>query len=126
MNEKIEKEKQLLSLFKQLYKDFPKAKIIKRESPDFVLQLSPKKCIGVELTEIVDSLNNDSLLQTILKKEDKIYLYQRIKPHRLWLIIYTNVNSKFNTTELEINDIVSSFDKVFLFLIINQHIIELK
>jgi len=56
MNERIhlknEEEKQLLRYFNQLYTEFPKAKIMKTESPDFVVKLGRHRKIGLEITKL--------------------------------------------------------------------------
>lgn len=42
----------LANYFRQIFKDFPKCKIVPSESPDFFLKLSAKKQIGLELTSV--------------------------------------------------------------------------
>jgi len=48
--DKISEEWVVIHYFREKYKLFPKGKLVKSESPDFVLQVNRKKRIGIELT----------------------------------------------------------------------------
>jgi hypothetical protein len=67
---KIIEEKLIMRLFIKAYVDFPKGKIIKSESPDFVLRTGPKFNTGIELTRLHsnNSLNDENGEE--LKKEN--------------------------------------------------------
>ena len=45
-------ELQIIQQFKAGYSDFPKGKLEKSESPDFILRLTAKSAIGIELTKM--------------------------------------------------------------------------
>ncbi|MDZ7741140.1 MAG: hypothetical protein U5Q03_05155 [Bacteroidota bacterium] len=50
--DKFAEEKQLMLLFRDALKDFPKGKLIKSEAPDFILREAHKKKTGIELTRL--------------------------------------------------------------------------
>lgn len=116
-----EEEILILNYFHDQYTDFPKGKLVKSESPDFILKINPKKSIGIELTRLDN--DSDSLFEkieaTLQNKSDKFKLYQRKKFASIWLIIHTDFidNMKlFNLQEkLDNKKFESKFDKVFLF-----------
>lgn len=126
MNQKDE-EKLVMEFFRKNYPDFPKGKLKASESPDFILKISPKKSIGIELTQLYKSreLIND-LLILIEKKEEKIPLYQNMHLSELWLIIYADeALNKINfnlRNKMENLGISSKFDKVFLFDLFSKEV----
>lgn len=96
-----EQEYRTLSLFRELFKKFPKGKVIQNESPDFLVRLNKKTSIGIELTELRGQNFYDQhghytnpgkikeqIENTIQAKEEKIYLYQKYKNSQLWLLIH--------------------------------------
>ena len=93
----------ILELFRKCYADFPKGKLIKSESPDFILNITPKKSIGIEITRLHDGslsknnpgfpvaeLTKENIETTINHKEEKLTLYQQKKISECWLIIATD------------------------------------
>lgn len=42
----------IMEQFRNEYKEFPKGKLEKSESPDFIVKVSPKNAIGIELTKL--------------------------------------------------------------------------
>ena len=137
MSDKKQHEKKVFQLFKNLTDDFPKGKVIQNESPDFLLRLNPKKAIGIELTELRGQTfhenqghfeNPDLLFQhienTISAKEEKIYLYQKVKPVELWLLIHIqSFHGKLNfhyRNKLSNWSFTSSFDRIYLLEIKNK------
>lgn len=94
------KEQVIFDRFRQAYTDFPKGKLIKSESPDFLLKISPRKTIGIELTalprpsyELDIHLLQDFLKDiqnAIIKKEDKLALYRKKWAIEYWLVIYAD------------------------------------
>jgi hypothetical protein len=82
-NEKQDEEEiSILKYFSKKYSDFPKGKLVKTESPDFILKINPRKSIGIELTKLAQSkfLNQEftphqieSLEKDIVKKAKMIY-----------------------------------------------------
>ncbi|WP_299582497.1 hypothetical protein [uncultured Sunxiuqinia sp.] len=131
MPDKKEHENQVLQIFRNLISDFPKGKVVQTESPDFLIRLNRRKVIGIELTELHGQTFFDNqgyynepelLLQniahTISAKEEKIYLYQKVKPVELWLLIhlrsFQNQLSFHYRNKLSNWDFNSSFDRIFL------------
>lgn len=132
MDWKTEQEWVIMRYFSEHFPEFPKGKLVKGESPDFRLWLSPKRFIGIELTQ-VHQLNRDSHIQcylehesalqqvsdTIRAKEEKIRLYQSDHPHQLWLIIFVDYSEadaiKLVQPDFRSNKIETSFDRIFLF-----------
>ena len=91
---KKKKERQIIDQFRHGFPEFPKGKLISAESPDFILRVSSKQAIGIELVRVL--LPNESLRSifieidnTILSKENKLPLYRKKKLDRYWLLIYT-------------------------------------
>lgn len=112
--DKKRKEREILNLFKQLCKDFPKGKISSSESPDFLLQISRRKKIGIEITCLNEFFSADNLSALIAKKEEKICFYRKILPYELWLIISC---SNITQPQLDVyfrNQVKSGFDKIYL------------
>ncbi|MCF8367906.1 MAG: hypothetical protein K9G76_02600 [Bacteroidales bacterium] len=120
MNQK-EEEQLIIKYFRESYSDFPKGKLTNSESPDFILKLSPKKSIGIELTRL--DQNEGSLKENIefalVRKKDKIKLYQRNVFNQLWLIIHADLikdSKSYHIANKIANwEFSSNFDKVFLF-----------
>ncbi|MFA5816827.1 MAG: hypothetical protein WC865_14535 [Bacteroidales bacterium] len=132
MDWKTEQEWIVMRYFTENCPGFPKGKLVKGESPDFQLWISPKRFIGMELTQ-VRQFKADNPVQgyldhvlavkqvgeTIRAKEEKIRLYRSDHPYQLWLIIFADYSEEDAmekvTIEYQQNRIETSFDKVFLF-----------
>ena len=91
---KKKKERQIIDQFRHGFPEFPKGKLISSESPDFILRVSSKQAIGIELVSVL--LPNESLKSifleignTILSKENKLPLYRKKKLDWYWLLLYT-------------------------------------
>ena len=128
---KQEEEVFILNYFRESSMDFPKGRLIKSESPDFILKVSPKKSIGIELTRLDN--NSDSLKEkieaTLQNKSNKLKLYQRNKFSTIWLIIHTdfieasksyNIQNKMNNWKFD-----TEFEKVFLFDLFENRIFQI-
>ncbi len=61
----------IIDYFRSIYDDFPKGKLKASESPDFLLDFSPKNKIGIELTRLYfdDSYTAKNELSDDVKKE---------------------------------------------------------
>ena len=125
--------------FKDNYPDFPYGKIIKSESPDFIIIDGPKNKIGIELVQLLPPPEHhysmagimkpkyayEQLMMTVILKEGKRKLYE--KPHfqQLWLIIhfdYLDGTDGYNlSNHLEKWQFPNGFDRVFLFDLFIQH-----
>ena len=135
--EKSLQEKVILNYFREKYADFPKGKVSKTESPDFLLEISPKKRIGIELTGMYKrsktfvrrSLQN-SLLNIIRKKEVKLKIYKKKKFELYWLIIISDCLSElfpYNfRNKLQNTPFSSLFDKVFVFDLFEGEVFDLQ
>ncbi|TDO04954.1 hypothetical protein [Sunxiuqinia elliptica] len=124
-------ENQVFRLFQHLLDDFPKGKVVQTESPDFLIRLNRRKVIGVELTELHGQTFYDNqghfekpellfyhLEETIQAKEEKMYLYQKVKPVELWLLIHLrSFQNQLNfhyRNKLDNWFFNSSFDRIYL------------
>ena len=77
---KNQEEIQLLRYFKYFYEDFPKGKISKQESPDFILSTSKHYSIGIELTKLfLQKKKSESEYFVPLFEEEKQDLIYRVK-----------------------------------------------
>jgi len=136
-NEKKENEIRILEDFIRLTDIFPAGRIIPYESPDFIIRISRRKSLGIELTEILpqsasnnkdvstrlgDSNNyvSQQILETLTKKEEKITLYRKNRLDHYWLIMYTlsepgpTYTGLFN--RLEKRNYQTSFHRIFLYV----------
>ena len=131
----------MLDQFITAYPEFPKGRIFKTESPDFIVALNPRYKIGIELTHLHDpaeknntsfsaiQLTKEILHAVILKKEEKIPLYDKKKLNELWLIITTmdavqmpdyNINNKLGIWTFN-----NRFTRVFLFNLFDYKIFQI-
>jgi len=130
MNQK-EEEKLVMEYFRKSYPDFPKGKLVASESPDFVLRISPKKSIGIELTQLdrnADTLK-EKLFNSLLKKDSKLSIYKNKFLNAYWLIIYVDVfeeSENYNLhNKLDNWKFDSKYERVFLLDIFHKRIFEL-
>ena len=130
-----------LDQFINAYPGFPKGRIFKTESPDFILAVNPRYNIGIELTHLHDPAekNNSSytpiqftkeiLQAVILKKEDKIPIYEKKNLNEIWLIITMMEQGQmpeYNlTNKLESWTFRNNFKKVFLFNLFDYKVFEI-
>jgi hypothetical protein len=130
MNQRDE-EILILELFRNNYAEFPKGKLVKSESPDFILKINPKKSIGIEITRLHDdslpknnpgfpvpALTPKNIESTINNKEDKLSLYQKKKISECWLIIATDYfqlpDGNTHSTLIEKWEFSTGYKKVFI------------
>jgi hypothetical protein len=120
----------VMRYFQEKYTDFPKGKLVKSESPDFVLKLNRKKSIGIELTRLDYIINNNPdvwpeyLLSLIEKKEEKLRLYKKKLFAKYWLLMAVE-NVHLKDIYKHIRDYNFLFDGVFLFDLFSGEITEL-
>jgi len=116
-----DEEKLIIEQFRKYYPEFPKGKLVKSESPDFILKINPKRSIGIELTRLDEKGKSvkEKIESTINRKESKLSLYNKNQLRSLWLIIHTdgfNENKFFNLfNKLNQWNFPSKFNSVFLF-----------
>ncbi|PLW99378.1 MAG: hypothetical protein C0591_02900 [Marinilabiliales bacterium] len=120
----------VMRYFREKYTDFPRGKLVKSESPDFILKLSRKKSIGIERTRLDYIINNNPdlwpvyLISLIEKKEEKLRLYKKKLFAKYWLLMTVeDVNLK--DIHKHIRDYNFLFDDVFLFDLFSGEITEL-
>ncbi|MFA5327336.1 MAG: hypothetical protein WC384_06060 [Prolixibacteraceae bacterium] len=148
-NSQILEEIGIMEQFRINYAEFPKGKLLKSESPDFIVSESPKKTIGIELTKLHEptinkfkthyptkiigylspEMNRENIQFTINAKNEKLAIYHQKKLNQLWLLITAdieqcpvsyNLPNKLNNWEF-----YSGFQKVFLFELKAKKIYEL-
>lgn len=139
----------IMEKFRMEYIDFPKGRLEKSESPDFILKESVKSAIGIELTKLhgktVNKLkthfptkisgyqppefNRENIEFTINAKNEKLSLYRQKNLKQIWLLITADLNESpaaFNVDNKLSNwSFESGFHRVFLFELKNQRVFEL-
>jgi hypothetical protein len=133
----------ILDLFRKNYPEFPKGKLVKSESPDFIVKLGTKKMIGIEITRLHDGklpknnpgfplapLTYENILASLKIKEEKLILYRKKRIEIFWLIITVDYIEGPKDSRLLIPfsslQVSSSYDKIFLFDLFEKNIIGLK
>jgi hypothetical protein len=140
----------IMEYFRNEYKEFPKGKLQKSESPDFILRVSTKNAIGIELTKLhgptvnkhkthyprkivgynAPEFNRENLEYTIDAKNEKLAYYQKKRLNQLWLLITADLDQSpvnYNLgNKLENWSFLSGFQKVFLFELKTRQVFELK
>jgi hypothetical protein len=141
MNQKDE-ERLIMDYFKKNYPDFPKGKLEKSESPDFILHRNNHGDIGIEITRLHESnlpknnpgfpvaeLTMENIETSVKHKEEKLSLYRKKQITEFWLIITTDYirNSKAEKPPDIISrwQINSGFHRVFLFDLFEKKIYSL-
>lgn len=139
----------IMEQFRNEYDEFPKGKLQKSESPDFILKITPKNAIGIELTKLhgptvvkykthyptkingytAPEFNFENLQFTIEAKNEKLEYYQEKKLNQLWLLITADLDESpvsYNLgNKLQNWSFVSGFQKVFLYELKNRKVFEL-
>jgi hypothetical protein len=137
-----DEEIMILELFRKSYPEFPKGKLLKSESPDFILRQNYHQSIGIEITKLreanipksnpgfpVAELNYANIGAAIRSKEEKLALYRQKKINIFWLLItvdYIRLSEAMNSSNIiagwEFN---TGYHKVFLFDLFEKKIFEL-
>ena len=139
----------IMEYFRNEYEEFPKGKLQKSESPDFILRVSTKNAIGIELTKLhgptvnkykthypckiagynAPEFNRENLEYTIDAKNEKLSFYQKKRLNQLWLLITADLDQSpvnYNLgNKLENWSFLSGFQKVFLFELKTSQVFEL-
>jgi len=129
--QKSDEEYNILIQFRKNYPDFPSGKLIKTESPDFIVKVNTKESVGIELTKWHNPtikhtprnasipFNKETLDAIIRKKEEKIPLYKKNRISNLWLIITSeNLHQQANFhihNQIEKWICKSDFQHIFIF-----------
>jgi hypothetical protein len=142
-------ETHIMEQFRNSYAEFPKGKLFKSESPDFIIRNTAKISIGIELTKLhgptvfklkthyprqisgyqPPDLNRENIEYTIFSKNEKLPIYQKRKLSEIWLLITADLDESpvsFNlSNKLENWNFSSEFHKVFLFELKMRKVFEL-
>jgi len=142
-------ELSIMQQFREDYAAFPKGKLQKSESPDFILKQNPKTTIGIELTKLHGSkvrkekthfprqingyqppeFNRENLEFTINAKNEKITIYRQKKLNQIWLLITADLDESpvsFNLyNKLENWIFYSKFQKIFFYELKTRKVFEL-
>ena len=135
MNDKKQGELVIINLFRENLPGFPKGLLKPSESPDFILAISPKKKIGIELTSLhpfipdTELLSYENITACLEAKNEKLRLYKKKKLNEYWLIISVNDlhsrNRIHKYNKLIIWVFKTGFNRVFLFYEKNGKVLEL-
>lgn len=135
MNDKKQTESIIINFFRKNYPGFPKGSLKSSESPDFILGISPKHKIGIELTSLhphfsdAELLSYENIKACLEVKNEKLHLYQKKKLSEYWLIISVNDLYSWNRINIHNKLIIwvfkTGFNRVFLFNSINGKVLEL-
>lgn len=155
METQFDDEREILQLFRKAWPAFPKGRLTKTESPDFILKINRRNSIGIELTRIdapnsgkhfksntnegsdknspgsVESVANTYkfLESTIQRKEQKLSLYRKQMSDAYWLIITAgSSNWKGSKLPQTINEwsFETKFDKLFIVTLPDCDVIVIK
>jgi hypothetical protein len=135
VNDKKQGESVIINLFRENFPSFPKGSLNPSESPDFVLAISPKQKIGIELTSLHlfipdrELLSFENIAACLEAKNEKLRLYKKKKLNEYWLIISVNDLHSRNRIHIHNKLIIwvfeTGFNRVFLFNEINGKVFEL-
>jgi hypothetical protein len=125
VNDKKQTESSIIGQFRKHYPGFPKGSLRPSESPDFILGITPRFKIGIELTRLHlchpgnDLLSYENLCACLGVKNEKLPLYRKKKLNEYWLIIYINDLPSWKKVNIHNKLMVwvfeTGFSRVFLF-----------
>lgn len=142
-------ELSIMEQFRNNYPEFPKGKLEKSESPDFILKTKAKYAIGIELTKLhgptinkykthfprkisgytPPDFNPENLAFTIDAKNQKLPYYREKRLNQLWLLVTAdldespvnyNLGNKLMTWKFP-----TEFHRVFLLELAESKVFEL-
>ena len=133
----LNQERIVLDRFRECWKDFPKGKIVRSESPDFIVRTGLRSSVGIELVSlpassyVIDnvSVNDflDDIRSSISKKEEKLRNYRKNRLNAYWLLLQADsVKAQLVNLEGHLARIGEDgvFDKVFLLAIFEGRVWE--
>ena len=131
------REEVVASYFLEKCTDAPEGKLVGAESPDFLLKVSRKQAIGIELTEIPAGDGDASFTaithrvgEAVRKKESKLALYRKRRLDHYWLVITTDSLNGMDAGKLEDHlsrqGFEAGFSRIFLFDLFTGKIIGVK
>ena len=137
-NKKTSDEWLVMNYFIEKYEGFPAGKLVKHESPDFLLKVNRHNTIGIELTQLgvhstigreTTDVLTEALQHTLEKKQQKIPLYNKLWLIEKWLIVYTDklalpVGAKMEKLFGRLT-VSSGFNRTYLFDLFTGKIFEI-
>lgn len=142
-------ELSIIEQFKRNYPEFPKGKLEKSESPDFIVKTTAKYAIGIELTKLHGPIvnkykthfprkisgytpadfNPENLAFTIEAKNRKLPYYREKRLNQLWLLITADLDESpvnYNLgNKLRNWNFSSEFHRIFLLELKESKVFEL-
>ena len=128
----------ILENFRKHFPGFPKGRLLKSESPDFILKSGPKHAIGIELTRLDNTKYNinpasfasfiEHLHSAISNKSEKLSIYRKNNLNAYWLIIHADsIDQKIPEFAERLRDSIPArdFDRVFLFALFEGEVWEI-
>jgi hypothetical protein len=111
MNPKIKLQEEWLVMrsFRENYPEFPKGKLTKSESPDFLLKLNHSKSIGIEISRIFKSNTlgtNESEMRSVIYRAHELYSEHLKIPVFAWIYVNNQfigpINQELYATKIAI------------------------
>jgi hypothetical protein len=142
-------ELHIMEQFKNSFAGFPPGKLVKSESPDFILKKTIRTSVGIELTKLhgpsvskfkthyphkivgyqPPEINRENIEFTINAKNEKLPIYRHQKLREIWLLITADLAESpvpYNLpNKLQNWRFSSGFEKVFLFELKGRKVFEL-
>jgi hypothetical protein len=125
VNDKKQIESDIIKLFREKFPGFPKGLLKPSESPDFILSITPRRKIGIELTGLhkyfpdTDLLSYENIKACLEAKNEKLHLYRKRNLNEYWLIISVNDPHSWNRINIHNKLIIwvfeTGFNRIFLF-----------
>ncbi len=125
MNDKKQIESDIINLFREKFPGFPKGLLKPSESPDFILSITPRRKIGIELTGLhlyfpdTELLSYENIKACLEAKNEKLHLYRKRNLNEYWLIISVNDIHSWNRINIHNKLIIwvfeTGFNRIFLF-----------
>lgn len=135
MNDKKQIETDIIKLFREKFPGFPKGLLKPSESPDFILSITPRRKIGIELTGLhlyfpdTELLSYENIKACLEAKNEKLHLYRKRNLNEYWLIISVNDIHSWNRINIHNKLLIwvfeTGFNRIFLFNTSEGKVLEL-
>jgi len=143
MDWKIEQEWVIMRYFRKYCREFPAGRLRKGESPDFKLWVSPRKFIGIEVTQVHPPPLPDPVpgfldyrfataqfRSTLSAKEEKLNIYRKQKPEQIWLLIFADY-TETDAIEKILHEagqepLRTGYNRVFIFDVDQHRVVSIK
>jgi len=101
MNTKVKSQEEWLVMrsFRESYSDFPKGKLLKSESPDFVLKINTDRSIGIEISRVYKNhilAANESEMKSVIQRAQELYFEHFKFPIFAWVYFNEQFNKPIN------------------------------